>query len=450
VSSRQAAGERSPEGPERSGGAPRTSLGVIFLVLFTDLVAFGMLFPIYGGLLTFYSESGHPLMGWILATVDAIHPGSSPNQRVALFGGIMAALYAGLQFIAAPLWGRLSDRVGRRPVLLFSMIGTLVANLLWVFGGDFGIFILSRVLAGGLSGNVGVANAAVADITTPENRGRGLAAIGMAFGFGFIIGPAIGGLVSAQALRVDALGWPGLHPFSTVALVAAGLGAVNLVWALARFRETIAPERRGQPGAPRPLNPLQLIDPALGSEVRALNLACLFHTLIFSGLEATLVFLTWERFAFDPMANGWLFVWMGFVSLLANGVLFRRLVTKVGPRPLAMFGLVVMAPGYLLVGLVDWHAALWLLVLGSAVLSVGTGTVFPGLNTMASLAADPARQGWVMGTFRSASALGRAIGPLLGAVVYFAWRPGATYLVCAGAVLLPLWLVWRVRPVVRS
>lgn len=430
--------------------APRqTSLGVIFLVLFTDLVAFGMLFPLYAGLLTFYADGGHPLMVWIMGLIDSIHPGSSPTQRVALFGGVMAALYASLQFITAPLWGRLSDRIGRRPVLLVSMTGSFLANLLWVFSADFGLFVVSRVLAGALSGNVGVANAAVADLTTPATRGRGLAAIGMAFGFGFIIGPAIGGIASMEALRITWLGLPGLHLFSTPALIAATLGAINLVWGITKFTETLAPELRGQPGAPRPLNPLQLIDPALGA-VRPINLACLLHTLIFSGLEATLVFLTAEKFGFDPLHNGWLFVWMGVISLIANGAVFRRLVAKTGPRPLTIAGLAAMAPGYLLVGLVDWYAALWLLVLGASVLSLGTGTVFPGLNTMASLAADPARQGWAMGTFRSAAALGRAGGPLLGAVVYFIWRPGATYLVCAAAVLLPLWLVWRVRPVART
>jgi len=129
---------------------------------------------------------------------------------------------------------------------------------------------------------------------------------------------------------------------------------------------------------------------------------------------------------------------------------FRRLLDHMGPWPLTFGGMAVMMPGFLLVGLVDWHIALWLLVLGCSVLSLGTGLVFPGLNTMASLAANPARQGWTMGAFRSSGALGRACGPLLGAMVYFAWRPGATYLVCAAALLLPLWLVWRVRPVVRT
>jgi MFS family permease len=424
----------------------KTSLGVVFLVLFLDLVSFGMLFPLFAGIFHQYAQGDSLLLKPVLAAIEAIRPAGSdhPTQTVALFGGVMAALYAGLQFIAAPLWGRLSDRIGRRPVLLLSVAGSCLANLLWVFSSSFALFVLSRALAGGLSGNVGVANAAVADITTPETRGRGLAVVGIAFGVGFIIGPAIGGFSSLEALRIDHLGIPGLHPFSTPALVATVLGLVNLVWAWRSFAETLPPERRALAGpATRPLDPTQIVARELGPQVVGINLACLFHTLLFSGLEATLVFLTLEELGYQPADNAWLFVTMGVVSLLANGVVFRRLVGRLGARPLVLAGFAALIPGYVLVGMVDWWPSVWLLYLGGMVLSLGTGTVFPGLNTLASLAADPARQGWAMGTFRSAAALGRAVGPLLGAVVYFSWRPGATYLVCAAGVLLPALLVWR-------
>lgn len=422
----------------------RTSLGVVFLVLFLDLVSFGMLFPLFAGIFHQYAQGDSPLLRPVMAAIRAIHPDGSGTQAIALFGGVMAALYAGLQFIAAPLWGRLSDRVGRRPVLLLSIAASCAANLLWVFSASFELFVLSRALAGALSGNVGVANAAVADLTTPETRGRGLAAVGVAFGVGFIVGPAIGGFSAAPALRIDGLGLPGLHPFSTPALVATVLGAVNLAWALRSFAETLPPERRAAAGpATRPLDPAQIVARELGPTVVRVNLACLFHTLLFSGLEATLVFLTLEELGYRPEDNAWLFVAMGVVSLAANGVVFRRLVGRTGARPLVLAGFAALIPGYVLVGLVDWWPSAWLLYLGGMVLSLGTGTVFPGLNTIASLAADPARQGWALGTFRSAAALGRAVGPLLGAVVYFAWRPGATYLVCAAGVLLPALLVWR-------
>lgn len=419
---------------------------MVFSVLFLDLVAFGMLFPLYAGILTQYAEGDSWLLAQVLSVVRAVHADASPVQQVALFGGIMAALYAGLQFIAAPLWGRLSDRIGRRPVLLVSIAGTVVANGLWLFSASFEMFAVSRLLAGALSGNVGVANAAVADITTPETRGRGLAAVGIAFGIGFIIGPALGGFAGMEALRVDALGWAGLHRYSTPALATVALGLINLVWALRAFRETLPPERRSSIGPDaRPLDPTQIVARELGPVVVQVNLACLLHTLLFSGLEATLVFLTCERLGFLPQDNAWLFVWMGLIALLVNGGVFRRLVGRIGARRLTLAGFLALMPGYLLVGAVDWLPFAWLLYLGGAVLSLGTGTIFPGLNTMASLAADPARQGWAMGTFRSAAALGRALGPLLGAAVYFAWRPGATYLVCAAAVLIPAVLVWRLR-----
>lgn len=431
------------------GAAPRTSLGVVFLVLFVDLVTFGMVFPLYAGMLDWYLAHDHGLLAAAMRLVDGLLPTAQAHatQRAALFGGLLAAAYAGLQYIASPIWGRVSDRLGRRPVLLISLVGTLLANLIWVVAGDFNAFLVSRLLAGMMTGNVGVANAAVSDLTTPETRGRGLAAIGMAFGFGFVIGPALGGLSTLLVLDTPALRVWGFHPFSGPAAVATLLAALNLVWALARFRETLPPERRvGMASVARTLDPRQVFSRALGPGVAGINLACFLHTLLFSAVEATLVFLTLEVFRFGPRDNGWLFVFMGVVSLLANGLVFRRLVGRIGPRPLVLGGFLVLLPGYLLVGLVDWHPALILLILGTGILSLGTGQVFPGLNTMASLAADPLRQGWVMGTFRSAASLGRALGPFLGAWIYFLWRPGMPYLLAAAGTILPLWLVFRFHP----
>ncbi len=424
-----------------------TTLGVVFLVLFIDLVGFSIVFPLFAQILIFYTAHDQGILAWAMSWVDRVYHVESVQQRAALFGGVLGAVYSGLQFVCAPIWGRLSDRFGRRPVLLASITGTTIAYGLWIFAGDFTLLLLSRLVAGVMTGNVSVANAAVADITTRETRARGMGFIGMAFGLGFILGPAIGGLSYEFLPRLDSPEARFLNPFSMPALIAFLLSAFNLVWALARFRETLPPERRtaASDGGGRTANPAQLFSPALGVGVARINLAFMCHTLLFAGMEATLVFLSAERCGFGPGGNAGLFVWMGFLSAMVQGGIFRRLAPRVGQRVLTMAGLIVLIPGFGVVALVDWFPHVWLLVVGVTVMAAGTGLVFPGLNTMASLAGDPRRQGWVMGTFRSAGSFGRALGPLLGALVYFSIRPGAPYLVGAIGMLIPLALIARLK-----
>jgi len=271
--------------------------------------------------------------------------------------------------------------------------------------------------------------------------------LGMAFGLGFILGPAIGGISYELLPRIDQvpfLAAMGANEFSTPALVAFLLGAWNLTWIALRFRETLPPEKRTtvEEGG-RTANPLTLLMPRFGPRVASLNLAFLLHTVLFAGMEATLVFLTAQRCGFTPLDNAWLFAWMGLVFALIQGGLYRHLAGKVDQRMLAMVGFAALIPGFMLTAMVDWFPSTWLLVVGVSVLGVGSGLVFPSLNTMVSLAVDERKQGAVLGSFRSAGALGRAIGPLLAAVIYFHFAPSAPYVFGACGVLLPLLLVWR-------
>ena len=423
-------------------GKPRGILGIVFLTLLLDLIGFSIVFPLFAAKLDFYMARDNGLLHWAMGLVSwAPH-----DQQAALFGGILGALYAGLQFIAAPIWGRISDRIGRRRVLLTGLTGSAASYLLWIFSANFTLFLISRLIAGVMTGNVSVANAAVSDVTTPETRARGMAVIGMSFGLGFVLGPAIGGMTAH--LRIDdpaSTAAFALHPFSVPALIAATLACGNLLWALIAFRETLPPERRTQAGeGGRTFNPLQMIDPALGRDVPKLNLSFLLFTLLFSGMEGTLVFLAAHELGFTPGDMGWLFAGLGLGAAFVQGA-YRGLVKRVGVRSMAFIGLFALIPGLVLIGLVDWYPHLWLLATGCGLLAVSTGLVFPSVSTLVSLAGDPQRQGWVMGTFRSASALGRAVGPLLAAAVYFAWRPGGPYLVCAVLVALPLSLLASVR-----
>ncbi|MBA3936258.1 MAG: MFS transporter, partial [Planctomycetes bacterium] len=438
--------------PAAAPGAPRRAeLGIVFLVLLIDLIGFSIVFPLLADMLEYYGAHDQGLLAWAMAGVDGIFPHAAPGQRAALFGGLIGSLYATLQFFAAPYWGRLSDRIGRRPVLLLSIGGNAAAYLLWVFSGNFTVLLVSRMLAGIMTGSVSAANAAVADLTTPETRARGMGFIGMAFGLGFIIGPAIGGLGYAYLPRLDqvpALAALGANPFSSCALIAFALGAFNFVWCLRRFRETLPPERRhaGGEAGQRTSNPLRLFSPAVfGAVVARVNATFCIYTLLFSGMEATMVFLAAQACGFTPKDNGMLFVMMGVISALMQGFLFRRLAPRIGQKPLAVAGLAASIPGFALLALVTWFPHTAVLVAGAAVLAIGTGLSFPALSTMVSLGADPLRQGWVLGSFRSAGALGRAFGPLLAAVVYFRFSPAAPYVVGAVGLLVPLALMVGTR-----
>jgi len=424
-----------------AGDAPRrTGLGAIFLVLFVDLIGFGVVFPLFPAMLTWYGAQEGGLLTLLMRPIDHVFPGVEPMQRAALFGGLLGAIYAGLQFVASPFWGRMSDRYGRRPILLVSLSGSLLANLLWVFSADFSLLLLSRLLAGAMTGNVSVANAAVADITTEANRSKGMAAVGMAFGLGFILGPALGGWLGG--IRIDGAGIPGLNPFSTPALFAAVLAAINLAWVAWSFRETLPPERRGQESSLRTSNPLRIFRNDLPPRVHAVNFAFFTHTLLFGGLEMTLGFLAAQSLDLGMLAIGMMFGGMGFGSALIQGVLVRPYGNRIGMARLAIFGFALHIVGFVMLALVPAHPSLALLVLAIAVQALATGLVFPTLATLASLAAPPEQQGFAMGTFRSASSLGRAIGPLALAIAYFS-SPAAPYWLGACGMLVPLLLVRR-------
>ena len=214
----------------------RLSLGVIFLTLYIDLIGFSIIFPLGPDLLEYYlkidGQSG--LLGWLLGQTDAFAAwvGMDRNFAAVLFGGVISSFFSILQFIFAPFWGALSDRRGRRGVLLFTVAGTALGYLVWICSGSFWLFLLSRIVSGGFSGNLSVATAAVADVTTREERSRAMGMVGAAFGLGLVTGPTLGALT----IRFNLLEWHpelarfGINPFSVPALIAFLLCLVNLIW----------------------------------------------------------------------------------------------------------------------------------------------------------------------------------------------------------------------------
>ena len=422
----------------------RSRLGVIFLTLFLDLVGFSIIFPLFPAMLDYYlpsGDGGHSLLGQLIAPLaswaersGAAHP---RFMTAVLFGGILGSLYSILQFICAPLWGAYSDRVGRRKVLLITISGLALSYILWFFAASFWVLVLARVLGGAMGGNLSVATAAVADTTTRAKRSSGLAIIGIAFGLGFIVGPAIGGLFALIDLTeiAPSLKAFGINPFSVPALVSLTLTAVNLAWVYRRFEETLPESKREQAKPERRglavFRIFQCSEPA----TRRTNFVYLIYMLAFSGMEFTLTFLAVERFAFSPAQNGGMFVFIGLILVLVQGGIVRRLATPVGEKRLALAGLACGVAAFLALAMA---MQLGLFFGALALMAFSIGLASPTLSALVSLYSNESDQGANLGIFRSAGSLARAIGPLVAAFVYFVYGSKSAYLFGAVVVILPL------------
>lgn len=366
-------------------------LGIVFTTVVIDLVGFGIVLPI----LPLWAEEF----------------GASPTQI-----GLLTASYAVAQLLFAPLWGRLSDRYGRRPVILVSLAGSAVAALLIGLAGTLLILLVARVLQGIAGASYAAAQAYVADITTARERARGMGLIGAAFGLGFILGPAIGAVFSAVDPRL---------PF----FVAAGLAALNLAIAYRRLPESLRP---GASRAPAPR--LQAVRRALASrELGPLVWLSFVATFAFVGMESTFALFGERRFDYGAVEIGVLFTFIGVMAALAQGLLVGRLVDRFGEVRVMISGLAGTAAGLLLVGVSE---SLWLLLPGLAVLAVSSGLVFSTTTALISLAAHESEQGSVLGLTASVGGAARIAGPVVATLLF--QHAGIAVPLFLGAVLFAL------------
>ncbi len=434
--------------PTSPPAAPRPlSLGVIFLTLYIDLIGFSIGFPLGPDLLDYYLklEGRTGVLGWILGQTDAVAQALGiASYAPVLFGGIIASLFSILQFVFAPFWGALSDKRGRRGILLVTVAGTGLSYLVWVFSGSFWLFLLSRIVSGAFSGNLSVATAAVADVTSRSERSKAMGLVGAAFGLGLVTGPMLGA-VTVQlnlAARFPGLVRYGINPFSVPALLALVLSVVNLVWISARFRETLSSGAKAAAREPRLRNPIRAIlgldDPAL----RRTNLVAFVFSVAFVAMEATLTFLATQRFGYTARDNGYLLGFLGVCAIVTQGYIVRKMLRVVDELRVLSIGLAASSLGFVAIG---FAAAPWQLYAGVGVLVFGSSLVNPSTTGLISLYASSEDQGRVLGIFRSLGALSRAFTPVIAGVVF--WICGSLTVFLVGAVVvIGAWVLSRKLP----
>ena len=423
----------------------KSSLKIVFLTLFLDLVGFSIIFPLFPALAEHYIkvDGDNYFLNLIFSGIETLTAtgGAGKLSSIVLFGGALGALYSFLQFIAAPVWGRISDRIGRKPVLLVSVFGLALSYVMWFFSGSFTTLILARFIGGIMGGNISTATAVVADVTSKNNRSKGMATIGIAFALGFIIGPAMGGIMSFIDLTsiYPSLVKYGVNPFSMSAAIAFVLSAFNLYFLARNFKESLPEEKRGKVHtSERTFNPLQLFKPLPYAGVNITNFGHFLFLMAFSGMEFTLTFLAVERLAYSPMDNAYMFIFIGFVIALVQGGFVRRKAGELGERKVALMGLICLVPGLIAIGLAESSL---LLYVGLFFLATGSSMAIPCLTSLVSLYTPANQQGHSIGIFRSLGALARVIGPIIASIIYWKYGSSSPYFIGSAFLVLPIILV---------
>ncbi|MGX6443373.1 MFS transporter [Neobacillus sp. K501] len=364
----------------------KRALPILFLVMFLVMIGFGIIIPV----LPFYAEK----------------MGANPTQL-----GLLMAVYSLMQLIFAPIWGRLSDRIGRKPVMMIGIAGLALSFFLQALASQLWVLFAARIIGGMLSAaNMPTAMAYVADITTPENRGKGMGIVGAAVGLGFVFGPAIGGVFSKSSMSM---------PF----YLAGASSLITLILVFFLLKESL---QKGDEGIDPSNNPSRWA--AFTGPSTILFLLQLFISLSLSGLEATFAYFAAKRAGLGATQLGYIFMIMGFAGAMVQGGLVGKLTKKYGEGAVIQGGIIVSIIGFSLILLVDSFAtaAIYLSIFG-----IGNGVIRPSVSSLLTKTSTSGH-GNATGLLSSFDSLGRIIGPPLGGWL-FSLSMGLPYI--SGAII---------------
>ncbi len=394
--------------PAVPAGKSPAAMRFILLTVLIDMLAVGLIVPVLPGLVGKFT--------------------ANPAEQTYWYG-VVTFSFALASFVGAPILGALSDRYGRRPILLIGFCGLMINFFMTAMASALWMLIVSRIFGGGMQANAAVANAYVADITPPEQRARRFGLLGAMFGIGFILGPVIGGLLGGIDLHL---------PF----WVAGGLAFVNLLYGWFVLPESLPPERRRaiDPRRANPFSSLKQLAQLKGVGLLVAVLAC-------AGLAQFTLYTTWVlyatfKFGWGPTENGWSLFAVGVVSAVVQGALLGRLLKVFTPQKLAVMGLLSSTLSFVAFGLVTEGWMMYVVI----VANVLGNTVAATMQSLISSAASGSEQGQTMGSVSGLNSLMAVIAPmfaapLLGAVSHFPagdWRIGAPLFFCAALQALAL------------
>ncbi len=397
--------------------APR--LGAIFLTVFVDLLGFGLVLP-------FLAKEARDTFGVSAFTAT-----------------LLGSVYSLMQFLFVPVWGRLSDRIGRRPVLIWSIAGTclsmlgLGAGLAW--GSSIAWLFAARVFGGIATANLGTASAYIADVTKPEERARGMGLIGMAFGLGFILGPGIGGALA----KIPVDGRHGAIP----CFVAAGLSILNLAWVILGVAESLPPQKRALAPS-RKLAPLNLHAMREAFALPGVGLAIgvnFIAVVSFTNLDQTFTFFCGDLFGIDEGGTGFVLAFIGIVAATVQGGLVRPLSRRFSEASLIRAGTVLQAIAFAGLVAAGGAASRALLYGSGGLLALGNGLTQPSTSAFISRRAPADRQGGTLGSNQSVASLARTFGPALGGWLYTGVGARAPYVAASLGMLVAFVLAMELR-----
>lgn len=384
----------------------------IFLIVFVGLLGFGIILP--------------------LLPLYAAQYGASP-----FVAGALLASYSLMQLVATPYLGALSDRIGRRPVLIISQVGTVLSFVLLGVANSLPLLFAARILDGISGGNISTAQAYISDVVDEQDRAKAFGLIGAAFGLGFILGPAIGGVLSQG------------NNYHVPAFVAAGISLVSLLLTIFLLPESLAPDtlagQRRSPRRPRILD-IAALRRAFGYAQLGLLLMIFFlFNLAQAGFQGLFALFNEQKFGFGAQETGYLLAYVGVLAVLLQGGGIGPIVRRFGERRTLQAGLAFAALGLAWVGFVlSWQVLLVALL----PVALGIGVATPTTNSLITRESPPTERGQVLGISQSMAALARVIGPLVAgfALEYAAWLP---FVLAALLVTIAVGLALRLLPPAR-
>ena len=359
----------------------RSPIFVLFVTIFIDLLGFGLIIPIL------------PIFALEL-------------EASSLQIGIIAGLYSLMNFIFAPFWGTLSDKIGRRPVMLISIFITMLAYVFFAFTHSLWFLIVSRIFAGIGSANISAAQAYISDITEPKDRAKNMGLIGAAFGLGFIFGPPVGGFLKSMS---------GAGSVTLVGYFAASLCAFNWLLAYAFLPESMTEKQAHKKFRLKPISDLlvELKKPV----IRELFIVNFLFITSFAMMQVTLAILWIEHYLLNEKQVGFVFMFMGLSSAIVQGGLVGVLNKRFGEKQLLIMGAISMAIGLMSIPFVPVDYFLVQLV-SIIFIAFANGCITPAISSLISQTAGKFEQGQVLGMNQSFGSLARVIGPILGGVLY--------------------------------